>query len=134
MEPSLDVRQDMAVVEVPKLAAEAATKALKEWGQPKSLITHVVFATTSGVNMPGYDLAVAKLLGLRPSVKRVMLFQQGCYAGATVTRIAKDLAENNAGARVLVACSEITAVTFRYGSSTCLQAALLPMNSFVNPS
>ncbi|KAK0608901.1 hypothetical protein LWI29_037783 [Acer saccharum] len=37
--PSLDARQDMVVVEVPKLGKEAATKAIKEWGQiqnPKS--------------------------------------------------------------------------------------------------
>ncbi|CAN0862512.1 Chalcone synthase 5 [Linum grandiflorum] len=39
--PSLDIRQDMMVVEVPKLGKEAATKAIKEWGQPKSKITHV---------------------------------------------------------------------------------------------
>ncbi|KAJ6428326.1 hypothetical protein OIU84_023700 [Salix udensis] len=36
MAPSLDARQDMVVVEVPKLGKEAATKAIKEWGQPKS--------------------------------------------------------------------------------------------------
>ncbi|VAH24679.1 unnamed protein product [Triticum turgidum subsp. durum] len=42
-----------------------------------------------------------------------MMYQQGCFAGGTVLRLAKDLAENNRGARVLVVCSEITAVTFR---------------------
>ncbi|RZB91086.1 Chalcone synthase 6 [Glycine soja] len=31
MAPSLDARQDMVVVEVPKLGKEAATKAIKEW-------------------------------------------------------------------------------------------------------
>ncbi|KAJ6978215.1 hypothetical protein NC653_029953 [Populus alba x Populus x berolinensis] len=41
-----------------------------------------------------------------------MLYQQGCYGGGTALRVAKDLAENNAGARVLVVCSEITAITF----------------------
>ena len=32
MAPSLDARQDMVVVEVPKLGKEAAVKAIKEWG------------------------------------------------------------------------------------------------------
>ncbi|CAN1839117.1 Chalcone synthase [Linum perenne] len=41
MSPSLDARQDMVVVEVPKLGKEAAAKAIKEWGQPKSRITHL---------------------------------------------------------------------------------------------
>ncbi|RDX83962.1 Chalcone synthase 1, partial [Mucuna pruriens] len=122
MAPSLDARQDMVVVEVPKLGKEAATKAIKEWGQAKSKITHLIFCTTSGVDMPGADYQLTKLLGLRPSVKRYMMYQQGCFAGGTVLRLAKDLAENNKGARVLVVCSEITAVTFRGPSDTHLDS------------
>lgn len=122
MAPSLDARQDMVVVEVPKLGKEAATKAIKEWGQPKSKITHLVFCTTSGVDMPGADYQLTKLLGLRPSVKRLMMYQQGCFAGGTVMRVAKDLAENNKGARILVVCSEITAVTFRGPTETHLDS------------
>ncbi|KAL3696998.1 hypothetical protein R1sor_011074 [Riccia sorocarpa] len=112
-EPSLDVRQNIAIREVPRLAEKAAVKALAEWGQPRSLITHVVFATTSGVNMPGADLTLTRMLGLNPSVNRTMLYQQGCFGGATVLRVAKDLAENNKGARVLTVVSELTCVTFR---------------------
>ncbi|CAL1398463.1 unnamed protein product [Linum trigynum] len=122
MAPSLDARQDIVVVEVPKLGKEAASKAIKEWGQPKSKITHLVFCTTSGVDMPGADYQLTKLLGLRPSVKRFMMYQQGCFAGGTVLRLAKDLAENNKGARVLVVCSEITAVTFRGPSDSHLDS------------
>ncbi|GAB4848616.1 Chitin synthase, class 2 [Ancistrocladus abbreviatus] len=102
MAPSLDTRQDMVIVEVPKLGKEAALKAIKEWGQPKSKITHVVFCTSTGVDMPSADYQLTKLLGLKPSVKRFMLYQQGCFAGGTVLRMAKDIAENNRGARVLV--------------------------------
>nr|AEN04070.1 chalcone synthase [Narcissus tazetta subsp. chinensis] len=122
MAPSLDARQDMVVVEVPRLGKAAAVKAIKEWGQPKSKITHLVFCTTSGVDMPGADYQLTKLLGLRPSVKRLMMYQQGCFAGGTVLRLAKDLAENNRGARVLVVCSEITAVTFRGPTDTHLDS------------
>ncbi|CAI0555806.1 unnamed protein product [Linum tenue] len=122
MAPSLDARQDIVVVEVPKLGKEAASKAIKEWGQSKSKITHLVFCTTSGVDMPGADYQLTKLLGLRPSVKRFMMYQQGCFAGGTVLRLAKDLAENNKGARVLVVCSEITAVTFRGPSDSHLDS------------
>ncbi|BBN03333.1 chalcone synthase [Marchantia polymorpha subsp. ruderalis] len=110
---SLDVRQDIAIREVPRLAEKAAVRALEEWGRPRSEISHVVFATTSGVNMPGADLTLTRLLGLNPSVNRTMLYQQGCFGGATVLRVAKDLAENNKGARVLAVVSELTCVTFR---------------------
>ncbi|KAK6928608.1 Chalcone/stilbene synthase, N-terminal [Dillenia turbinata] len=122
MAPSLDARQDMLVVEVPKLGKEAAQKAIKEWGQPKSKITHRVFCTASGVDMPGADYQLTKLLGLRPSIKRLMMYQQGCFAGGTIIRLAKDLAENNAGSRALVVCSEITAFTFRSPSDTHLDS------------
>ncbi|OMO73318.1 hypothetical protein COLO4_27163 [Corchorus olitorius] len=50
--PSLDARQDMVAVEVPKLGKEAARKAIKEWGQPKSKITHLIFCTTIGNHRP----------------------------------------------------------------------------------
>jgi chalcone synthase len=112
-EPSLGVRHDIVIEQVPKLAAEAAAVAIKEWGGRRSDVTHIVFCTTSGVNMPGADLAIAKLLNLQPTVRRVMMYQTGCFAGATALRVAKDLAENNKGARVLAVCAEVTAVTYR---------------------
>ncbi|KAI8537696.1 hypothetical protein RHMOL_Rhmol09G0044500 [Rhododendron molle] len=40
MAPSLDSRQDMVVVEVPKLGKEAATKAIEEWGHPAQIQNH----------------------------------------------------------------------------------------------
>ncbi|KAG0457273.1 hypothetical protein HPP92_022124 [Vanilla planifolia] len=113
MEPSLNVRQKVAVEEIPKLGAAAATKAIEEWGQPKSLITHVIFCTTSGMDLPGADYQLYKLLGLNPDIQRIMLYQQGCFAGGTVLRLAKCLAESTKGARVLVVCSETTTVLVR---------------------
>ncbi|XP_030545256.2 chalcone synthase-like [Rhodamnia argentea] len=110
--PSLNARQDILVPSVPELGAEAAVKAIEEWGRPQSKITHVIFNSTSGWHMPGADFSLAKLLGLEPSVKRIMMYQQGCYVGGTILRMAKDIAENNPGSRVLVVCSEITLGSF----------------------
>ncbi|XP_073526081.1 uncharacterized protein [Phyllobates terribilis] len=109
---SFNTRQDIVVEEVPKLGHVAAQKAIQEWGRPKSDITHLVFYTTTGFEMPGADLELANLLGLGSSVKRHMLYQLGCYAGGTLLRLAKDLAENNKGARVLVVCAEILLVSY----------------------
>ncbi|KAK3011772.1 hypothetical protein RJ639_012555 [Escallonia herrerae] len=58
------------------------------------------------------DYQLTKLLGLRPFIKRLVTYQQGCFTSGTVLHLAKDLAENNAGAHVLIVYSEITAVTF----------------------
>nr|AIC32294.1 chalcone synthase [Erythranthe lewisii] len=122
MAPSFDARQQIAVAEIPKLGKEAAERAIKEWGHPKSNITHLVFCTTSCMDMPGADYQLTMLLGLNPSVRRFSLYQHGCFAGGSVIRMAKDLAENNAGARVLIVCSEITAVTFRGPSDAHLDS------------
>ncbi|KAG6475110.1 curcumin synthase 2-like [Zingiber officinale] len=113
MEPSFDDRQDIVVEEIPKLAAEAAEKAIKEWGGEKSAITHLVFCSISGIDMPGADYRLAKLLGLPLTVNRLMLYSQACHMGAAMLRIAKDIAENNRSARVLVVACEITVLSFR---------------------
>lgn len=63
--------------------------------------------------MPGADRRLATLLGLGPSVRTTMLYVNGCSSASTALRVAKDVAENNRGARVLVACAELTLVMFR---------------------
>ncbi|KDO47860.1 hypothetical protein CISIN_1g016081mg [Citrus sinensis] len=118
--PSLDARHAMLIDEVPKLGKEAALKAIKEWGQPVSKITHLIFSAFYGVDMPGADVRLMKLLGLEPSVNRLMIYTQGCYMGGTVLRLAKDIAENNPGARVLVVCSDIKVLDFHEPSETHL--------------
>ncbi|MFQ6639859.1 hypothetical protein Gotur_015610 [Gossypium turneri] len=99
--PSFDIRQEILVTEVPKLGMEAALKAIKEWGQPISKITPLIFCASSGIDMPSADHKLAKLIGLKPSVQRFMIYNQGCFGGASALRLAKDLAENNATALVV---------------------------------
>ncbi|KAM0932955.1 putative chalcone synthase [Dioscorea sansibarensis] len=113
MAPSLDARQEILISAVPNLARDAAEKALNEWGQPRDEITHMIFCTMTGADMPGADYRLLKLLDLKPNVKRLMFYHLGCYAGGTALRVAKDLAENNKNARVLVVCTEISVHNFR---------------------
>ncbi|XVF39149.1 hypothetical protein PTKIN_Ptkin01aG0012700 [Pterospermum kingtungense] len=115
--PSLDSRQEILVPEVPKLGMEAALKAIKEWGQPITKITHLIFCTSTGINMPGADHELVKLVGLKPSVQRFMIYNQGCFAGGTALRLAKDLAENHPGARVLIVCSELSSMMIFHAPS-----------------
>ena len=72
--------------------------------------------------MLGVDYKLANLLGLYTSFRRVILYRRGCYVGGIVFWIGKDVAENNAGAQVLVVCSEITVVVFRGPSKTALDS------------
>ncbi|XP_047043050.1 bisdemethoxycurcumin synthase-like [Lolium rigidum] len=110
--PSLDARVDMVATAVPELAHSAAIKAIAEWGRPATDITHLVFSTYSACQAPSADLRLASLLGLRPTVSRTILSLHGCYGGGRALNLAKQLAENNRGARVLVASCETTLVCF----------------------
>eukprot|EP00250_Pteridium_aquilinum_P010348 c19321_g1_i1 orf=149-1612(+) len=111
--PSLEERNAIFAKEVPKLAHEAGVKALREWGRPASDITHLIVSTLTGIAIPGADVALVKSLGLSLNVNRIMLYMLGCYAGISAIRIAKDIAENNPSARILICCSELSAPTFR---------------------
>ena len=79
MAPSLNARQGLLVPGVPKLGKEAAIKAINEWGLPTSKITHLIFCTTSGADLPGPDYLLTKLLGLSPSIKRLNLQVKRIY-------------------------------------------------------
>jgi chalcone synthase len=114
---SYDTRQALLLPAVAQLGKEVALKAIKEWGQPISRITHLVCTTATGIEMPGLDYQLTKLLNLNPKVQRYMYYQQGCYSGAAALRSAKDLAENNEGSRVLVVCSELLTTMFFHGPS-----------------
>ncbi|KAL6660683.1 hypothetical protein ACP70R_001718 [Stipagrostis hirtigluma subsp. patula] len=111
--PSLTLRQELADVGIPQLGAEAAINAINDWGKQASDITHLVVATSCSGCMPGADCELGRLLGLRPSTKRFMMYQVGCHGGCTALRLSKDLAENNPGSRVLVVCSEVCTLSLR---------------------
>ncbi|XP_066338173.1 bisdemethoxycurcumin synthase-like [Miscanthus floridulus] len=110
--PSLGARLRTTADAVAELAAAAAATAIAEWGRPAVDITHLVVATNSGADEPGADLRLAMLLGLRPTVRRTLLYLHGCSAGLVAIRVAKDIAENNRGARVLVACAHAVLLSF----------------------
>ncbi|KAL6619334.1 hypothetical protein ACP70R_034473 [Stipagrostis hirtigluma subsp. patula] len=110
---SLNLRQGLADASVPQLGAKAARNAISDWGQQASDLTHLVFCTTVSGCIPGADFEVVKLLGLPLSTKRFMLYQVGCHGGGMALRLAKDLAENNLGARVIVVCSEVITMALR---------------------
>ncbi|BBM98126.1 protein MpPKS/CHS1 [Marchantia polymorpha subsp. ruderalis] len=106
-------RLEISADAVTKLGVEAAKKAMEEWGRPAGDITHLVYVSSSEVRLPGGDLHIAINLGLRNDVNRVMLYMLGCCGGAAGIRVAKDLAENNPGSRVLLTTSETCLIGYR---------------------
>ncbi|XP_043715628.1 type III polyketide synthase A [Telopea speciosissima] len=111
--PTIQQRLEIANPAVLKMAIEASLACIKEWGRPVGDITHVVYVSSSEIRLPGGDLYLASQLGLRKDVGRVMLYFLGCYGGVSGLRVAKDIAENNPGSRVLLTTSETTILGYR---------------------
>ncbi|CAA6655936.1 unnamed protein product [Spirodela intermedia] len=95
--PELMVEGQATVTQRLDISQKAITQMAVEASH--SEITHLVYVSSSEARFPGGDLYLARALGLRPNVRRVMLYFIGCSGGVAGLRVAKDLAENNPGSR-----------------------------------
>ncbi|XP_024993823.1 type III polyketide synthase B isoform X1 [Cynara cardunculus var. scolymus] len=111
--PTVKQRLDICNKAVTQMAIEASQACIKSWGRSVSDITHLVYVSSSEARLPGGDLYLAKGIGLSPDTNRVMLYFSGCSGGVAGLRVAKDIAENNPGSRVLLATSETTIIGYK---------------------
>nr|QZM07352.1 polyketide synthase 3 [Rubus idaeus] len=111
--PTVKQRLDICNDAVTQMATEASQACIKNWGRPASDITHLVYVSSSEARLPGGDLYLARGLELSPQTKRVLLYFSGCSGGVAGLRVAKDIAENNPGSRVLLATSETTIIGYK---------------------
>ncbi|KAJ6897381.1 hypothetical protein NC651_023292 [Populus alba x Populus x berolinensis] len=111
--PTVKQRLDICNDAVTRMAIDASRACIKKWGRPVSDITHLVYVSSSEARLPGGDVYLAGGLGLSPETRRVMLYFAGCSGGVAGLRVAKDIAENNPGSRVLLATSETTIIGFK---------------------
>lgn len=99
------------------LSVNAARRALSQSNTRLNDITHVVSTTCTSSANPGYDHYVAKELGLRQNVQKVLLHGIGCSGGLAALRTAAGLVmgESYRGrkARVLVLATEISTILVR---------------------
>ncbi|KAJ4833311.1 hypothetical protein Tsubulata_004341 [Turnera subulata] len=111
--PTVKQRLDICNNAVTQMAIEASQACISSWGRPLSDITHLVYVSSSEARLPGGDLYLAGGLGMSPETQRTMLYFMGCSGGVAGLRVAKDIAENNPGSRVLLATSETTIIGFK---------------------
>ena len=112
-QPTVKQRLEICNKAVTQMAIEASQACIKNWGRPLSDITHLVYVSSSEARLPGGDVYLAQGLGLSHETQRVMLYFSGCSGGVAGLRVAKDLAENNPGSRVLLATSETTIIGYK---------------------
>ncbi|KAK1322610.1 Chalcone synthase A [Acorus calamus] len=111
--PTMKQRLDISNKAVTEMAIEASQACIAQWGRPATDITHLVYVSSSEARLPGGDLYLARGLNLSPETQRVMLYFNGCSGGVAGLRVAKDIAENNPGSRVLLATSETTVIGYK---------------------
>lgn len=97
------------------MAQTAARGALERASTRSGAITHLVTASCTGFAAPGIDAHLVRALGLSPAVERAHLGFMGCHAAISALRVARALAMEDPGARVLLCCVEVCSVHLQYG-------------------
>jgi alpha-pyrone synthase len=106
----------------PKMAIEAATKAVNNWGGDKSDITHVIFHSCTGFKAPGIELDVVDALKLTGVKRRLGINYMGCFGAFTGMSVAKAFCEADPNAVVLLVCAEccFSHIAFSENRSKCI--------------
>ncbi len=109
------------------MAVDAARAAVADWGGSVEDISHVITTGTSGWREPGIAGAVIQGLGLGPDTAKAELNFNGCFAGATCLRLARDTVRAGESKAVLVVALEAASTLFDFTDtqvSTLLANAL----------
>jgi alkylresorcinol/alkylpyrone synthase len=107
-----DVLHQRFVTHAPRLAHEAAVRALDDAGCSASDIDGVIVSTCTGYLCPGLTSHVIESLGLRHDVAALDLVGQGCGAALPNLRTAGALLASRQCDRVLSICVEVCSAAF----------------------
>ncbi len=105
--PGMGCRNNCYKEEAPKLAEEAARKALTAWGGDPSRITHIISVSCTGVMAPGIEFHLMQKLGLSSAINRLGINFMGCFGAFKGLSVANAFAQENPRNRVLVVCTEL---------------------------
>ncbi len=106
-EPTPNERNDIYKEQAPKLAIEAAKKALDQWGEAPEKITHIISVSCTGMMAPGLECFIIQELALRPNVRRTAINFMGCCAAFNALAVARSIAREDASHYVLLVCTEL---------------------------
>lgn len=107
-----DVLHGRFVEAAPRLATQAAARALAAAGTAPADIDAVLVSTCTGYLCPGLTSHVSERLGLRPDVQALDLVGQGCGAALPNLRTARSLLAAGHCQRVLSVCVEVCSAAF----------------------
>ncbi|MBX3380850.1 MAG: type III polyketide synthase [Phycisphaeraceae bacterium] len=112
--PGTAARMAIYSTRATSLAVRSSKAALLDARVDAGQISHLVTASCTGFASPGWDFEIVESLGLSRQVRRTNVGFMGCHAAINALRVADAFARADADARVLVCCTEICSVHFRY--------------------
>jgi predicted naringenin-chalcone synthase len=97
------------------LATEAIQNAVEKIGNTVSSMnfTHLITVSCTGIQAPGLDTMLLKILGLREDTFHTSLNFLGCNAAFPALKIADMIARTEINSRVLVVCVELCTLHFQ---------------------
>lgn len=111
------------------LGVAAARRALADYssdepsGQLAASITHLIVVSCTGFFAPEPGMAIARQLGLSPTVKRTLIGFMGCGAAFNGLRTAAQIVTAQPEARVLVISIEISSIHIQPGFDPAIMIA-----------
>ncbi|WP_405082780.1 type III polyketide synthase [Paenibacillus chitinolyticus] len=118
--PSTAERMAVYKRESVPLARQAAGQALADSGISVSDITHLITVSCTGQFLPGLDASLVQELGLSREVSRIPLQFIGCAAGLRAVCLAREIADSDPLANVLIVSVELC--TLHIQPSGCKEA------------
>jgi predicted naringenin-chalcone synthase len=76
-------------------------------------ITHLITVSCTGMSAPGLDLQVMELMDLPRHIYRTSVNFMGCYAAIHAMRMGDMICRSEAGAKVLIVCTELCTLHFQ---------------------
>jgi predicted naringenin-chalcone synthase len=105
--PTTAQRLERYTHEATLLALDAGQRALAHAQLQPGAVTHLVTASCTGMEAPGFDLQLIERLPLPAHVRRTHVGFMGCHAAINALAVAHAFARADAHARVLVVCAEL---------------------------
>ncbi len=119
LEPFPDIQQRMQLYqrEAIQLSYAAAVNCLDQLPElDRSDITHLIYASCTGMYAPGVDIELIHLLGLNTRTQRTAVNFMGCYAAFNALKVADSIVRAYPEAKVLLVCTELCSIHFQKGT------------------
>jgi predicted naringenin-chalcone synthase len=113
--PALSTKARMEAYEqnAPALARAAASRVLSRAAIEPAEVTDLVVVSCTGFSAPGLDVALVEDLGLRPTVRRLVVGFMGCFGAIIGLRTAAAMCRSDPRGVALVLCLELCSLHLR---------------------